>query len=134
MSQTQTEDSLWPGLSGLDSRGPYLNASKCGHCGTVMLGQRTRCSRCWADDKIEAVAVGRRGRVYSRTVIHAAPAGYVGPYTVGYVDLPEGIRVFAHLQAGPDTPAIGDEVQLDIVSLRTTDGQALTGPRYRRLG
>lgn len=133
MPDGTSQASLWPGLSGSDDDGPFLNGSRCGHCGTVMLGKRGRCTKCWATDRIEPLAIGRRGRVYSRTVIHAAPSGYVGPYTVGYVDLPEGIRVFAHLESGPDSPAIGDEVQLGIVPLRTDNGTALTGPRYRRI-
>ena len=126
------DDGLWPGLSGSDEQGPFLHGSRCAACGHVMLGRRARCTRCWEAGRIEALALGREGRVYSRTVIHAAPAGYVGPYTVGYVDLPEGIRVFAHLASGADAAGIGEAVRLEIVPLRKVDGADRTGPRYRR--
>ena len=132
MADEASTSSLWPRLSGSDDQGPYLHATRCAQCAHVMLGRRGRCTACWQSERLEPLPVGRRGRVYSRTVIHAAAPGYVAPYSVGYVDLPEGIRVFAHLVSGEGTPAIGDEVQLEIVPLRTADATNLTGPRYRR--
>lgn len=124
---------LWPGLSSRDSEGPYLIATRCGSCGFVALGERRSCPECWSTSGMEALQVGRRGRLYTRSVIHAAPAGYEGPYAVGYVDVDEGIRIFAHLETGENAPAIGDAVELTIVALRTgEDGRGLTGPRYRR--
>lgn len=127
------DDSLWPGLAGTDALGPFLHGSRCAACGHVMLGKRARCTRCWETGRIEAVALGREGRVYSRTVIHAAPDGFSGPYTVGYVDLAEGVRVFAHMASGVDSASIGDAVRLEIVPLRRVNGTDRTGPRYRRI-
>lgn len=124
---------LWPGLDGSDAHGAFLNATRCGACGWVMLGARRRCSRCWEVDSLQATSVGRRGRVYSRTVIHAPAPGFVSPYTVAYIDLAEGIRIFAHLAQGDDSPMIGDEVELVIAPLRLADGQPLTGPLYKRV-
>lgn len=130
--EVSSSSTIWPGLSGADDAGPFLHGSRCGHCGHVMLGRRGHCSRCWAVDGIDSISLGRRGQVYSKTVIHAAPAGFAAPYTVGYVDIEEGIRVFAHLESGTEGPHIGDEVALDVTVLRRLEGEDLTGPVYRR--
>lgn len=126
--------SLWPGLSGEDADGPYLEGAACSQCETVTLGLRALCPQCWAQGSMRQLKVGRTGTVYTRTVIHQAPEGFEAPYSAGMVDLSEGIRVFAHLETGPAGPAIGDSVALQIVPLRKAkDGSPLAGPRYRRI-
>ena len=126
--------SLWPGLSGEDAEGPYLEGAMCASCGTVILGLRSICPQCWAQCSMQQLKLGRTGTVYTRTVIHQAPEGFEAPYTAGMVDLGEGIRVFAHLEAGAARPEIGDTVELEIVPLRKAkDGSPLSGPRYRKL-
>jgi uncharacterized OB-fold protein len=63
------------------------------------------------------------------------PSGFDQPYAVGYVDLPEGIRVFAHLESGDASPEIGDAVELTFAPLRKNkEGHAGVGPRYRKAG
>lgn len=124
---------LWPGLSSEDAEGPYLEGARCGACGFVTLGLRPVCPKCWLA-RMQALKLGRHGRVYTRTVIHQAPAGFEGPYAVGMIDLSEGIRVFAHLETGAASPAIGDLVELQIVPLRTSEnGTALLSTRYRKI-
>lgn len=126
--------SLWPGLSGEDAEGPYLEGAICAACGAVTLGLRALCPQCWVQGSMQQLKLGRTGTVYTRTVIHQAPEGFEAPYTAGMVDLGEGIRVFAHLEAGADKPAIDDKVALQIVPLRKAkDGSPLSGPRYRKL-
>lgn len=44
---------------------------------------------------MEAVALSAQGRIYSYTIVRQAPAGFQTPYATVYVDLPEGVRVFA---------------------------------------
>ena len=128
-----TDAMLWPDLGGEDAKGAYLQGGTCGRCRHVVLGMRTLCPKCWAENTLVATPVGRVGRLYTRTTIHAMPSGFDEPYAVGYVDLPEGIRVFAHLERGEQSPAIGDAVELTFAPLRKgKDGQAGLGPRYRK--
>ena len=62
-----------------------------------------------------------RGKLYSQTVVHAAPAVFKDdvPYRVGIVDLEEGIRiatrVLAHLEPRLDSA-------VEIVVLNYSDG------------
>ncbi len=130
---SENNELLWPGLGGEDDAGPYLQGGVCESCGHVVLGTRMLCPACWAADSIVPTPIGRTGRLYTRTTIHALPSGFDTPYIVGYVDLPEGIRVFAHLEGGNRSPEIGDVVELSFAPLRKDkQGHLGTGPRYRR--
>ena len=118
------------GLIAEDDKGAYLIGGRCGSCGFVSLGLREACPECWQRDGLAAVPIGRRGRLYSRTVIYTVPSGFAAPLTVGYVDLDEGPRIFAQLA---DAPEIDAPVELTIgIVKRDEDGTERLGPIYRR--
>lgn len=72
-----------------------LMASRCAPCGVVAYPPLRQCPKCWGE--LDAQPLSNRGRLYTYSTVHVAPAGRSVPYTIGYVDLPEGARVFAHL-------------------------------------
>jgi uncharacterized OB-fold protein len=53
------------------------------------------------------------GTLYSSSTIHVAHAIFGAPYTVGYVDLDAGPRLFGHLP-GPDAAVMGDRVVVTV--------------------
>ncbi len=57
----------------------------------------------------------REGRLYSYTVLHVAAPKWRRPLALGYVDLPNGVRVFTHLDGQPWS--IGQEVELAMADL-----------------
>jgi uncharacterized OB-fold protein len=125
----------WEGLWGEDDRGAFLVGGRCRACRGLALGMREFCPHCHAHGSMQAEPIGRRGRLYTATVVHQAPAGFVTPYRVGYVDVEEGVRVFAHVEAGKQAPRLGDEVELRIAVVKHgADGTLLSGPLYRRTG
>ncbi|MDF3308623.1 Zn-ribbon domain-containing OB-fold protein [Rhodococcus sp. T2V] len=79
---------------------PALEASRCAHCSTVAFPAATVCSRC-AGPAMSPLTLSARGTVWAYTVQRFAPKSppYVpppdgfSPFAVGYVELPEGIRV-----------------------------------------
>lgn len=79
-----------------------LAGNKCRSCGEVFFGKRPACENCQSLD-LEDVALGKRGKLWSYTVIrHRPPPPYIGPepfvpFGVGWVELPEGVRVLAAL-------------------------------------
>src|SRR5215475_8362374 len=85
------------GLFGNDEGGPYLIGGRCTSCDFVTLGVRDVCPMCWSRNVMRPMPIGRTGRVYTCTIIHQAPEGYAAPFAVGYIDLDDGVRVFAHL-------------------------------------
>lgn len=119
------------GLFGEDAEGPYLVGGRCRACGFVTLGARPICPRCLAEDAMGEEPIGRAGTLYTATVIYQAPAGFAAPFAVGYVDVEEGVRVFAHVETAP-RPAIGGRVRLTLAPLKAdADGIPLVGPLYR---
>ncbi len=61
-------------------------------------------------ENVTAVAMPDEGIVYAYSTVHAAPRKWITPYAIGYVDLPNGARVFSHLQG--DGLAVGARVRL----------------------
>jgi uncharacterized OB-fold protein len=122
---------LWPGLLNADEGGAYLVGARCERCGGLALGLREFCPHCHASGTLREVRIGRRGRLYTATVIHQGPSRFASPYRVGYVDIEDGVRVFAHLQQGEGAPRIGDDVVLEIRAVVTDkDGTPLAAPFY----
>ncbi|GAB2928751.1 hypothetical protein GCM10027047_26820 [Rhodococcus aerolatus] len=90
-----------------DTTDPVLLGSRCPECGTIAFPAATTCQRCGT--RVEGtVELSRRGTVWAHTVQHFAPKSppYVPPaegftpFAVGYVELPDGVRVQARLDAG----------------------------------
>ena len=124
---------LRPGLLevGPDGTG-HLLGSRCPSCGAFFFPQRHVCSRCLTEE-LEATPLSARGTVYTCTVIHQAAPGFEVPYALGYVDLPEGVRVLGQI-AGvePDAVRIGMEVELSLEPFGEDDqGRELIGYRFR---
>ena len=84
---------------------PALGASRCSHCSTVAFPATTVCSRC-AGPAMSPFTLSARGTVWAYTVQRFAPKSppYVpppngfAPFAVGYVELPEGIKIEAVLE------------------------------------
>ncbi|QDQ90492.1 DNA-binding protein [Rhodococcus sp. WB9] len=83
---------------------PALDARRCPDCGAVAFPATRVCSRC-AGTSMAPFTVSARGTVWAYTVQRFAPKSppYVpppdgfSPFAVGYVELPEGIRIEAVL-------------------------------------
>jgi uncharacterized protein len=69
--------------------------------------------------EVEWVELSGRGRLYSQTVIHAAPAAFMSeaPIRNGIVDLDEGLRIAARILGEPKLDAA-----MECVVLRYSDG------------
>jgi uncharacterized OB-fold protein len=88
------------------SDAPALRGSRCRGCGNVAFPEATVCQSCGAGEPV-SLQLGRRGTVWAHTVQRFAPKsppyvppaeGFV-PFAVGYVELPEGVKVEAVLEA-----------------------------------
>ena len=69
--------------------------------------------------EVEWIDLSGRGKLYSQTVIHAAPAAFAheAPLRNGIVDLDEGLRVAARILGEPSLDAA-----MECVVLRYADG------------
>lgn len=92
---------------GADGR-PVLIGGSCAQCGTRTFPAYAVCPMCASED-VHEEAMPRRGLVYSFSIVHAGAQSWRKPFTVGYVDLVNAVRLFAHLRGAV---AIGTEVEL----------------------
>lgn len=88
-----------------------LIGGACADCGARAFPRAPVCIACMSEN-IVAKELPRRGTLYAFSTVHIAPKKWKKPMTIGYVDLPDGVRVFTHLAGGEF--AIGDEVEVDI--------------------
>ena len=83
----------------VDAQGhPSLNASRCKDCGLSVFPPSAVCPDCLSVNQ-QALYLSGSGKLYSYTQIHVAPPTWVVPYIIGYVDLPEGVRLFGKVDA-----------------------------------
>jgi uncharacterized OB-fold protein len=73
-----------------------LAGGHCKDCDARIFPADAMCPFCLSTE-VAKVPLSKTGTLYSFTVIHVAPKVWEVPYAIGYVDLPEGVRVFAKL-------------------------------------
>jgi len=91
-----------------------------------------RCPSCWGEE-FEGVPLSRIGKLYSSADLSVGQPGMNTPYTIGYIDLPERIRIFAQLEGAPGSFHCGDEMELTVGTIRINrDGLALTSYKFKK--
>ena len=93
----------------------------CKDCGARAFPAPPVCAGCMGEN-IVPENLPRSGTLYAFSVVHIAPKKWKKPMRIGYVDLPDGVRVFTHLEG--DDLAIGDTVEVAI----GTVGEDEVGP------
>jgi uncharacterized OB-fold protein len=118
IKQTPIQDGLytWP------SKTPQLIGSKCAGCGEVAFPKQGSCPNC-TGTVTDEILLARRGTLWTWTIQHFPPPSppYIGdpesfvPFGVGYIELPEGVRVEARLtESDPSKLEIGMPMELVI--------------------
>ena len=110
----------------LDS--PRLRGSRCGACGETTFPAQQGCPSCTAQG-CDEVELSPRGTLYTWTVQRfPPPPPFVGdtknfvPYAVGYIELPEGVRVESRLtESDASRLSIGMEMELAIEPFAVDD-------------
>ncbi len=90
---------------------PYLLGYLCQKCGKTWFPKAVPCPECWSEDIIQ-IPLSRVGKLYSYSTVHVGQKGIQTPYVIGYVDLPENVRVFAQLDMEPAELKIGMDVEV----------------------
>ena len=109
-----------------------LSAGRCTSCGRAWFPRPQTCPECLSTESMTRIDLSRTGTLYAYSVIHIAPAGFKAPYVIGYVDLPEGVRVFGHLDGcKEDAVECGAPVRIYAgVIGRTPGDEPLIGVRF----
>jgi uncharacterized protein len=101
---------------------PFWQATKqhrltyqvCTPCGEVTFHPRRHCAGCLSTDLASHDSAGA-GTLYTYTVIRQHGMPYFRsrvPYVVGFVDLDEGFRLMAEIDAPPDAIEVGQRVSV----------------------
>jgi uncharacterized OB-fold protein len=110
------------GLFTWPSNDPRLLGSRCGACGIVTFPAQKSCPAC-SGQNVETIELERRGTLWTWTIQGFLPnkPPYIGPETaesfrpfgVGYVELPNQVRVESRLKCkDPSKLRIGMEMEL----------------------
>ena len=91
-----------------------LMGAKCSDCGTLLYPVLTICPECGGHCFVASPLHGF-GNLYSYSVVHTGPKGVAVPYAVGYVDLCDGLRMFARIEVAPHTVEIGLQLELRVM-------------------
>ena len=91
---------------------PTLIGLECRDCGSKVFPPAAVCPECMSEN-VRKLDLSDKGSLYTWSVVYVAPEGWNVPYISGYVDLPDGVRVFAHIAGvAPEMLEMDMEVEL----------------------
>jgi 3-hydroxybutyryl-CoA dehydrogenase len=94
-----------------------LLASKCQSCGKVFFPKRTVCTECFNQD-MEEVYLREGAKLYTFTTVQMPVHKYKPPFTLIWVEFPEGVRVMSQAKDSEKQPLkIGMDMKLVIDTL-----------------
>jgi benzoylsuccinyl-CoA thiolase BbsA subunit len=120
-----------------EGKTPYLKGYKCKNCGKIWFPKFVPCPNpdCWSEE-MEVIQLSRRGKIYSATDVFIGQPTmreYM-PMVMAYVDLPEGVRVFAQLEGEIGSFQCGDEVELVAGPIRNNrDGKPIISYKFKKV-
>jgi hypothetical protein len=76
-----------------------LVGSRCETCGREFFPQRRLCPNCRHKGKMVAKEMPSKGKIYSFTKVHAAPAGFEHetPYFLALIEFENGVRILSQI-------------------------------------
>jgi uncharacterized OB-fold protein len=114
---------------------PSLKGSKCSDCDYLAFPPARVCPICLKENTMEEVSLGPKGKLDSFAVVRQAPPGFIAPYMLGIVRLPEGPEVFTLItgcEVSDTALTIGQEMELIIDRIRDDDeGNEIIGWKFR---
>jgi len=119
------------GLFVVEDNRAFLLGNKCEACGQIYFPSRPFCFECLGE-RLEATRFGAQGTLYSFTVSYMPSAHFTPPYTAGWIDAAEGIRIFAPVRVKEGEPLdIGMRMELVIDELWQEGERSVVGYLYR---
>lgn len=109
-----------------------LVGCKCKSCGKIYFPEKKLCTNCLSWDNMEEVTLSKRGKIFTWTVSHMYG---LPPLPIGYVDIPEGIRLFTQFtECDPPEKVLKIGMEVEMVVQKMTDPfgiKEFVGYRFR---
>jgi len=104
--------------------------NKCKDCGKTAYPPSEFCQFC-SSQNVEKVPLSKTGTLFSYSVTRVPVGNYKPPIIGGYIDLPEGTRLFGQIRAKTEDVKIGMKLQVQTGVLWTEkDGTDVYGYYY----
>jgi uncharacterized OB-fold protein len=115
-----------PGLS--------LTGGRCPACGHIYFPTKQVCPSCFNAEQ-EEIPLSGKGTLHTFARSHMGPSGIQAPFTIGFIDLPEGIKLFSLLtdcDPWDQILAVGMEMEMVIETIRQDEeGNEIVGYKFR---
>ena len=117
-------------FQGSDEEGSLLGA-RCQQCGQIIFPRREACLNCLGND-LELIQLSRKGKLYSYTIVHMPSEHFEPPYAVGWIELPEGVKIFSQIRGWQEHPLeIGMDMTLHFEKLWEEEEKEVIGYVFR---
>jgi benzoylsuccinyl-CoA thiolase BbsA subunit len=114
--------------------GLALKGGRCRNCGKICFPMKPVCPTCFGSEQ-EEIPLNKRGKLHTFALSHMGPPGMETPYVIGFVDLPEGIKLFSPLtQCEPWDEVLKVEMEMEMVVetiRRDAEGTEIIGYKFR---
>jgi uncharacterized OB-fold protein len=85
-----------------NEKGALLGA-RCKQCGQIIFPERAACFNCLGQE-LEPAELSQSGKLYAYTIVHMPSEHFKPPYAIGWIELPEGIRIFSQIRGWQEHP------------------------------
>ena len=110
-----------------------LLGSKCSECGQAFFPTESLCLNC-GSEILEEITLSKKGTLYSYSVVEMPCANFKPPYAVGFVDMPEEVRIFGQLDIKKNLPfKVGMKMEIYVDTLWQEDDKDIIGYRFSPL-
>jgi uncharacterized OB-fold protein len=104
---------------------------KCKSCNHMLPPLTVTCQYCFSND-LEQVSLGKRGKLFAFTTNHMNSAHFEAPFYTGYIEFPEGFKVFSVLEKVEEKPfKIGMEMEMTVQKLWDKGDDEVIGYKFR---
>jgi len=108
-----------------------LFGSKCQSCGQIFFPATSVCLNC-ISPSVQSIHLSHDGKLYTYSTVYMASEHFQPPYTVGWIELPEGIRIFSQIRGWQEQPLkIGMDMRMSIEKLWQDGDKEVIGYVFR---
>jgi len=115
-------------------QGMSLTGGRCPACGQTYFPTKPVCPSCFNAEQ-QKIPLSGKGTLHTFARSHMGPSGIPTPFTIGFIDLREGIKLFSLLtQCEPwdKVLAVGMEMEMVIEPIRQDEeGNEIVGYKFR---